>query len=666
MKKIGFTVALLLLISPLFAQQLPGEQSLHPADFDIKGDIEQLDVHRFQLFGLFDMDITWNYQFEKGRLKHLKNSAFFGEDYEYYTYHYDKKGQLIHIEAKRLDSLGQLTGPLSDRKYQYRADSISYQQEDHLLKRSHKEVLRYDQHGRLVAFQIYNGQGQIREDYAYTYQLGTKEKKLHNTIHASYALGKLEKTVMKLYRYEEVEIEGQTLTKIQISRSTSRGKKQSTGQEERYYNKEGLEIKGLEDFQGLPKPYIYQYTFDDRGNWIIAAKYYTDSRKLETYAERRLVYTDGHITGNTDFDTQSISARKLPFKDYQFTRFLKEDGKSTFTLKDLNGKSIHNAIYKIGFIGKAHFYVFEPKENILLEMTNFQHLTDEQPHAAKVLSKGIDRFLIRNKENRFYVMYDGKIIKDKDFHYHTIRGDLGYLYIIPAQEAYRINWPEERADGMLPMNALPKSEYGVYWLKFENVDGLSDFLVYDQGTQLDAQDTTHLKAVHIDGADYVIKTADKCFRVTDFNKAENDRFYVANAMTEAGYQQFLAKRAVEKTKAQKASVDQAERTFFCGEDLACALRLAQHQFQSTVEEGKSEAAAYNSMAEVFAQAYDHQKNMSFEMMMKIEGKYTMGLQKALREDVRKYIRQRSQQAVNQYTQKHGKPKIKTVPYQPKN
>ena len=196
-----------------------------------------------------------------GWLRECSYIRYYGNFNRTYKYEYNNKGACIEI-------------------LEYSSDST--------MKLVTKSIFKYDEDGHLLKLSIYNDKGDISRTYIYEYNSDNKlavrkQYGVDNRLSVEIAYKYDEKgfLVEADYRNETKDVYSYNNEKInKISHDVSRGEDGnlyplsiST------YNQYGdcVEWKAFFDGSGT---YSYQYTYDDKGNWIKTVVYYNSPNEL--------------------------------------------------------------------------------------------------------------------------------------------------------------------------------------------------------------------------------------------------------------------------------------------------------------------------------------------------------------------------------------------------
>ncbi|MEO1514592.1 MAG: hypothetical protein AAFV95_06255 [Bacteroidota bacterium] len=679
MKKEILIVALFwLAIGTVSAQPiaLTGELAVEGMVKDWKGEVREIRQRGSSRFSGIYFHFYSIKTYQGSQLVRTSSKGAFGDSEIAYSYGAD--GTVRRRETKELD---QKTGKVTRTKvvtYEYKDGKIvaEYDMADPILNLS-KEILRYDEHRRLVTYQKYDKRGDISYDLAHTYVEGSTDKRVDNSLTVTYLNGNVQETRILKYHSEPYRINGEECTKVRIEKSIT-GEDASKSRAELayiYVKEDGTVLRSTAHMIGIPILYEWVYEYDKRGNWISKAEFRKSSGMLESYEQRRITYSDGFVSGSDDYDKETIWTEKkfVPSEEQFYYRRLLD--KNQFKAFNRNNKNISKGVRFLGDLSTNSAFIHYPEKNTLIELVDYKLIKNGDLHEARSMGAVPgDDYLLKSSAGRFFIFGNHQLISS--FEQTSVTSDLGLIFDPATEQSYTYNWSPSAQSEILPLQKLPPTEKNTYWMFATNKEGQPEIMVFRDGKLIDHKGATIVKLSQQDALfqqgddrlflkDAMVTKANQLLPTRYLTKEEATALQPKKAATPP--KQTATAAAPSSTVPAAPTTAAADRSNFgCYKDIACLNKYAIRTFQEAKRAGQSEEAAYGQMAKVVEQVYNNQPSLSFDMVMKVEDKYLLGLQKALPSEVRQYVRQRSRETVNQYTKKHGKPKIKTVPYRPKN
>lgn len=639
---------------PIF---LTGASALDQSEAQLKGHVSQISERHSSRLGWVDFNFHTIKIYNNNRLVEREQDGDFG--HSKITYSYENDGRLKQRKTEEFDQDSGALLRAKSESYHYGPQEITiiYDKKDRRLNLS-KEVLAYDKHQRLVAYQKYNLQDRLLLDVAHTYAFDTNEKRLLNTLKVTYARGQVDETRTLTYHSAPFSINGIDCEKVRIEKSIQ-PKDAAQPRKEicyEYVKPDGTVLRQTSYLAGIPRLYEWVYAYDDRGNWISKAEYQKNDGALMSYYQRKITYSDGHTTGSDTYDQKTIWDKKFIPGAEQFY-FKKIIDKNQVQVLNRFQKNISSKIRFLGNLKSTSAFIHYPKEKALVELVDYDIIEDGDLHEARLLTDQLGDALLKSSAGHFYV-FDNNVLLSA-YNQESIDDNLGIIFNPETGHTFQYQWSKSPVHEMIPLQKLPTSEQHTYWLLVKSNSGTEQLLVFKKGKLIDH---SQVKLEKASNQDVVLYNGPEIMLLKNAQTTELNQIYPTQYLSPAEAKTLVAanKPTAPTPSAAQPTADQSN--FGCYEDVACLNRRAIQTFNKTKQSGQSEEVAYQQMAQIFDQVYQNKKQLTFEMMMTIDGQYSMGLLKTLSPEVRQYIRERSRQRVNEYTEKHGKPKIKTVPY----
>ncbi|MEM9819721.1 MAG: hypothetical protein AAF985_01560 [Bacteroidota bacterium] len=622
----------------------------------LKGQVQQIESWTHDLFAYMEFDYHHASRYENNRL--VEGLSYFTDKQSINRHYYRSDGRLSKIEYLEYDSLKQSSRLTALRQYSYTPKKTKIHYQDAEGATQHRSELTYDQHQRLVTYHKHNPKGQLVEEVAYTYQFEQTGDQLLNFAEVTYQDGKVWRSKIKTFQYESFLLDSQLCTKVNILKAITVGDQTTEEHSKRYFSKAGREVRGVYNILGSERPYVNQYEYDERGNWIRYAQYETLTGKLSSFVQRAITYTDGLTTGGKTLSSKQIKSLERPPKEeeYYYVRIPETNRFKIFTGK---GTNISKRIRWLGTAQSNSAFLYDSTQQAVIELIDYVEVeSSSYQHEARLLSKDQPNFLLKNGQQNFWIFLNGKVVQREDYDFKSLLGH-DIFYHLPSKVSYSTLWSSLAVNEVLTLQQLPESPDDFYWLLAKS-EGKEYVWFFQYGKLVESKAATS----HWSGDDLLVKHQQKYYRCPQASKGLGKGFQVVTNISATTFQQAVQAQNNKPVAQQEVKADQTN--FGCYQDVSCLNRYAIAVFQKMKSNGQSDAIAYQSMSQVVEQVYRYKKELSFDMIMKIDEKYMMNINQNLSPEVRKYIKKRSQDAVSQYTQKHGKPKIKTVPYRPKN
>ena len=359
-----------------------------------------------------------------------------------------------------------------------------------------------------------------------------------------------------------------------------------------------------------------------------------------------------------------------PSEEQFYFRRLLESGR--FKTYDRYQRNISKSIKFLGDLNSNSAFIHHLEQKKIIELIDYRLVADEFLHEAQALVSDADDYLVKSSAGMFFAFNDHKQLLE--FQKDAITNEIGVIFNPENGNTYKYLWRTSPKAEILPLEKLPPAPKNTYWVKIHNKKGQEMVIVVESGKLIDH---SNVKLDRLGASDYVMVRGELVLLMKNGSQAklgsiQPAAFISKEALTKL-YAQHQPKTTPQATAQPSSSTPpkpvakEADRSNFgCYNDVACLKRRAVQVFQKAKQAGQSDQSAYQQMGQVLEQVYQNKKSLAFDMMMVVDQKYLSGLQKAISPEIRQYIRQKSQEAVVRYTQKHGKPKIKTVPYKPKN
>ncbi|MEM1320508.1 MAG: hypothetical protein AAGG75_09635 [Bacteroidota bacterium] len=689
MHKLIIVLLSTLIATTLNAQHflMPEEEQLYAPLRNIKGDVKQIENWSFHEIGGLKMKFHGLSTFQDQRVVRSTSYEYYGTNTTQYSYLSD--GRIAKQITTRIDTIKDTTFVSATRHFEYQKQKVKISYDFFTSVKTRYFELDFDQYNRLVIYKSYLGK-ELKKDKAYTYDFNTKERKLLNSLLVEYEHGQPKKTVSELYSYAPASVNGEDCTRILIEKGTHSDDYERLQRWEQYRHPDGQELKGKAYYYNSPSRYEFRYTYDEKGNWIIRERYKLPSGHLESYFQRKITYADGSTNAVPEFDVVTIKNKKIEVDPNSYFTFKRYVSRKSYHIYNVRNKAVNNHAVNMGAMNTDHFFVYYPPTQSVIELTNYQKAANNQRSDAQILSSNLSQYVFNNEQGNYWFMKEGKAIPNNHFTKVELTHDYFVVSFKEEGKSYAIKWPKDKKQNFVrPFQALPPTHNNTYWYSYQLEDGQGkDFVFFEHGKIVRANDTSLYRGILKDGEDLILMTVNNRYRLKNWQEVGVDTLLRTYAVSELEYEQAmanyldqLAKREEAKAAKQAQTAEVAKQpqattaarptganqnNFGCYSSIACLNGKAVQQYKAALATGQSTEQAYEQMAQVFETVYQNKKELSFDMMMKIDGQYTMGLTKALPAEVRAYIRQRSSQAVNQHVKKYGAPKIKTVPYQPKN
>ncbi|WP_299519680.1 hypothetical protein [Winogradskyella sp.] len=475
-----------------------------------------------------------------------------------------------------------------------------------------------------------------------------------------------------------------------------------------YYNTKGHlvfeEITGVKMMEPITTETFYKY--DLRGNWVSAITYNKNTGMVKKYQERKITYTDNFVSGNIDFNESYIKSTKYPEFPNQYA-YKYDVAKNLFWLKDPSGNYLTKNDWKyFGNKSTNHYYYFDKTNGALVELTNYKLVKegDLNFRPAKVISKNYEDFIF-NIDNINYIFTDGQFQNFSEGHIvkQSIDENQNSYYNTKTNKLYLFTSACEQ--NTCELQLMPYSKDKVHYYLYKDSSGNIDCSPFGNGKLLDIKDYKSIFGGTKSFMDY-----NGLYLEYDLTKTSFNTFYPAKVISKAKFDKVFAKSTnlqgnvyataeglaelinrypesfAPKTPTKTTSAEQPQispaltktttpnnRTinnkvdaYDCNNNLKCLSKLLQDRYNQLKGQGKTDKEAAKEQAEIINKVYDYNKELAYQMVMDIKNNQLLNVLSELSPEQRAYFRSKSMNTIKSYEKKHGKTKIKTVPYKPKN
>ncbi len=343
----------------------------------------------------------------------------------------------------------------------------------------------------------------------------------------------------------------------QVSKRTSnyetKGRSNNLGKNINYYDKDGNNVYHYFTAGEANETYAESsqyYKYDAKGNWIARATF-TNSNQFPTttlkyFEQRQITYSDGTITGYTDYDIDKLIRAKLKFPKFGNTySFIRDLTKDTWTLKDPSGNNyVTERIIRLGYMGEDAPFMLDPDNNTLMALTNFKTAPDKTWVEAETISMGYNSFLYINAKKKDFLYINGKPYNKNNHHIVFVDQRKAIIYDDISNTSFYVSYHLDTPKKIYPVTPLPKSTHNAYWTHYVNKEGAKDFLFVENGKTIVPNPKTDIE----ENGNWYIKTNLGYYLVEAFKKAERGRPNVPKSITKAIYEKAYAKLQKESIK----------------------------------------------------------------------------------------------------------------------
>lgn len=365
--------------------------------------------------------------------------------------------------------------------------------------------------------------------------------------------------------------------------------------------------------------------------------------------------------------------------------FMRSNKSKSIFVKNSQGQQIGRQLKLLPNFGVDHCYVYEKETKTLLELTNFYNISDQNYHPVKTYLKGRDPNYVFLFDDGTLVFYcEEREVNYSDINILTLNNRV--FVMSPKNSKYTYKFLYTKGDvGIVELQKLPVNPINGYWFKTLSpkdirktdiaivIDGkdaiTSEFMLWrDEGMGFKIEDKFYnirtFKSAKVYQANSLAPISEEAytnaynrFKEKTMNKLSKD----AKRMSEMQETYYAIKNDIDSQPDTKAT----SKSVRCNGDISCLLSLSQQEYESTLKNGQSKKEAYQAMAKVFIEVYEQNPDLTYDMIMKMDGKHLMEVLNVVPQEIRTYVRTRSKQQVDAYVKEHGAPKIKTVEYKPK-
>ncbi len=668
MKKFIASFSLMLItVTCLLAQafKVESDRRFDGQPEDIQGTIKELQFFSYNKMGTIEITMKYSKVFENNQLVYQKMDTDWSKGFS--KYFYNKDGKIESVKTYTEDKGNSILD--EEQLYEYKDKQITLAFKRKYQSTSEKLVWKYDKHDRLVGYNRYNGDNQLVSELAHTYDFNSDKSLLMNTLKVEYnEKGQVDKTKSEIYSSESFSIDGEDCTKVRIEKVILDGDKESKEIDYKYVNSRGHILREGIHSWGMPIMHESRYEYDERGNWISLAIYQKPKGDLITLYKRKITYTDGYVSGGEVLETKVSEIDALSLKpsseQVYYTRY---PSKKTVKVEDANLRNISSKVTFYGGLNTKSAFMHYPEKNQMIELIDYYLVEDEFRREAKAHQLSEKDHLFKSRGGHYFIFINDSILFSNDYKSYGFTDKTGIIYTEKTAQSYAYQWNNNRKAENIALEKLPATLNHTYWIITEGNEKANEkglFLLRKGQIYTDENLKIYLLGEHA-----VVYIKDEILFLENAQNLNLDRFYPVREITKSEIADLQAKYSSKPANSSASQASKAQtnkNNFGCYNDIACLNRYAINQFNTAKQNGQTDQEAYQKMASTVDQIFLFKKELVFEMMMKLDSKYFLELNKELSPEVRGYIRQKSRETVNQYTEKHGKPKIKTIYTKPNN
>ena len=238
-----------------------------------------------------------------------------------------------------------------------------------------------------------------------------------------------------------------------------------------------------------------------------------------------------------------------------------------------------------------------------------------------------------------------------------------------ADVSYLVSYPSDSGFYMAEVQKLPVSNFHTYLFKVKG----EKFVVIKKGRTVRQKEIRYRKL----GDDLISLEVVEGLKVGNrfrgYKQAGEQELLVAEplvgpaldkAWEEAGE---ALKATAKNTEGYQRPTDKWMQAIDrCGENAACSANLIDQMGKAILKGGYTKEQMLEALVPYFRGVAEKNKERLFQLVMKIDSPYVgVTTLASFPKELRDFVRARSQEEVKKYTDKHGKPQIKTVPYKKK-